>query len=258
MKKVAFLFLLSLYWSLTQAQNRCQVKELYGDFVAISKHEINGQTYTSRQVLVPVKKSCLSAFIEQEKLMMDYLLTNFSSPVSPDLLAAAKDSLALRKIYLAELKKDSSFAKVMEELQTKVLEKKVAKDSIDMDDLMNVAMKYFTITKASADGGYSGKVCVGINGVTSTQTKRQAFLEAFAFSSIFKHYQSKEYNMYREFTDAIRKILPIQLGEDNNERLLRAQGALFVLMSQNEKLQKMLREEYEARKTNLPFILKPS
>ncbi len=258
MKKVAFLFLLTLFGNLSQAQNRCQVKDLYGDFITTYKYEIGGQSYVSKQIIVPVKKSCLSAFVTQEKSMMDYLLTNFSNPVPQELFAAAKDSLAIRKIYLAELKKDTLFAQVMNELQAKVIEKKMVKDTIDMDDLMNVAVKYFTIIRTSPDGGYSGKVCAGINGVKGTQTKRQAFVEAFAFSSILKHYQSKEYSMYKEFSDAMRKILPIQLGDDSNERLLRAQGALFVLMSQNEKLQKMLREEYEARKENLPFVLKPS
>lgn len=52
------------------------------------------------------------------------------------------------------------------------------------------------------------------------------------------------------------KLYKFNLGVNNEERLLRVQGAMFIIMSMNEKLRKLLIKEYEQNKESLPFILK--
>lgn len=61
--------------------------------------------------------------------------------------------------------------------------------------------------------------------------------------------------MYNEFVKAIKELYKVNLGIDRNEKLLRAQGAMFLLMRNNENLRMMLKEEYDQQKEYLPFVL---
>jgi hypothetical protein len=61
--------------------------------------------------------------------------------------------------------------------------------------------------------------------------------------------------MYDEFVKAIKELYKVNLGIDKNEKLLRAQGAIFLLMRNNENLKKMLKAEYKKQEDYLPFIL---
>lgn len=130
------------------------------------------------------------------------------------------------------------------------------KDTITVDNLLNIAVKYFSINKINDDGYYVGKVCDGQNLLNKTETERNPSVEEFCVSSIVKHYQSEEFSMYDEFVKAIKELYKVNLGIDKNERLLRAQGAMFLLMRNNENLKNMLLKEYERNKDNLPFVLK--
>jgi hypothetical protein len=143
----------------------------------------------------------------------------------------------------------------MTDLVSKTIDRKIPKDTISMDKLLNVAVKYFSIMRLTDEGHYVGKVCVGLNDIKKTENERKPFIEAFSFSSILKHYQSEEYSMYDEFVEAIKELYKVNLGIDKDEKLLRAQGAMFLLMRNNENLRKMLKSEYEKQKDYLPFIL---
>ncbi|MBK9593483.1 MAG: hypothetical protein IPO32_18950 [Crocinitomicaceae bacterium] len=95
-----------------------------------------------------------------------------------------------------------------------------------------------------------------MNDIKKTEKERKPFIEAFCFSSILEHYQSEEYSMYDEFVKAIKELYKVNLGIDREEKLLRAQGAMYLLMRNSENLNKMLASEYESNKDYLPFILK--
>ena len=132
----------------------------------------------------------------------------------------------------------------------------IVKDTITIDELLNIAVKYFSINQINEDGYYIGKVCGGQNILSKTETERNPSVEEFCVSSIVKHYQSQEFSMYDEFVKAIKELYKVNLGIDKNERLLRAQGAMCLLMKMNENLKDMLLKEYERNKDNLPFVLK--
>jgi hypothetical protein len=70
-----------------------------------------------------------------------------------------------------------------------------------------------------------------------------------------KNYQGTEFNMYDEFVKAIKELYKVNLGDDRDEILLRAQGGMFLLMRNNKNLRKMLISEYEMKKEFLPFVL---
>lgn len=54
----------------------------------------------------------------------------------------------------------------------------------------------------------------------------------------------------------MEELYEINLGIENNDRLLRAQGALYMFMRNNEVLKELLLFEYENKKEYLPFVLK--
>lgn len=255
MKKIGVVLL--LFWSFEAfAQKNCEIVAHYDDFIKIKKYD----KFLSKEVVKSTKKACYTDFINHNTSFFGYILTNFS--LNPNLsktlpAIAEKDSTQLQKMYLQELKTDTTFNLLMAEYADKVINKKKLKDTISSDYLMNIAVKYFSIMKINENDDLVGKVCVGLNDIKKTEKNRNAFLEAFCFSSIFKHYKSEEFNMYEEFVKALRELYKVNLGIEKSERLLRAQGGMYLLMRTNETLKKMLYVEYERSKDYLPFILMP-
>lgn len=236
-------------------QKQCDIKTHYEDFISVQKSIYNEKAYLTKRVIETQKKSCFSDLVNNNPMFIDYLLTNFSSNANYQNLLDLPDSIAIRNRYFNDLKKDSLFNSVMTDLVNKTIDKTTPKDRISMDKLLNVAVKYFSIMRLTDEGHYVGKVCVGLNDIKKTESERKPFIEAFSFSSILKHYQSEEYSMYDEFVKAIKELYKVNLGIDKDEKLLRAQGAMFLLMRNNENLKKMLKNEYEKQKDHLPFVL---
>jgi len=237
------------------SQKQCDIKTHYEYFISVEKSFYNEKAYLIKRVVETQKKSCFSDLVNNNPMFIDYILTNFSSNSNYQNLLELTDSIAMRNKYFDDLRKDSLFNSVMTDLANKTIEKKIPKDTISMDKLLNVAVKYFSIMRLTDEGHYVGKVCVGLNDIKKTESDRKPFIEAFSFSSILKHYQSEEFSMYDEFVKAIKELYKVNLGIDKNEKLLRAQGAMFLLMRNNENLKKMLKSEYEKQKEYLPFIL---
>jgi len=256
MKKIILttiiLTLISIYGF---GQNQCNIKNHYTDFISIQKSFYNEKAYLIKSVVETQKKSCFSDLVNNNPLFIDYILTNFSSNEEYQNLLELTDSTEIRNKYFKDLVKDSIFNSVMTDLVSKTINRNIPKDTISIDKLLNVAVKYFSIMRLTDEGYYVGKVCVGLNDIKKTESERNPFIEAFSFSSILKHYQSEEYGMHDEFVKAIKELYKVNLGIDKNEQLLRAQGAMFMLMKNNKILKKMLKSEYEKQKDYLPFIL---
>ena len=98
-------------------------------------------------------------------------------------------------------------------------------------------------------------MCTGINGLKQTEKERRPQIEAFCFTTIFNNYRGEQFNMYDEFVKGIKELYKINLGIDDNDKLLRAQGAMYMFMRNNENLKELLILEYKKKKEYLPFIL---
>lgn len=236
-------------------QKQCDINNHYEDFISVQKSIYNQKAYLIKRVVETKKKSCFSDLVNNNPMFIDYLLTNFCSNANYQNILELPDSIAIRNKYFNDLKKDSLFNSIMTDLVNKTIDKKISKDTISMDKLLNVAVKYFSIMRLNDERNYVGKVCIGLNDIKKTESERKPFIEAFSFTSILKHYKSEEYSMYDEFVKAIEELYKVNLGIDKDEKLLRAQGAMFLLMRNNENLKKMLKSEFEKQKDFLPFIL---
>ena len=166
------------------------------------------------------------------------------------------DSVKLQETFIEHLENDSLFNDVMCGLNLKLSgSTDFIADTFCMNDLLNIAVKFFSIIKINDDGNYIGKVCSGINGIEQTESQRLPHLEAFCFTSILTNYQSHEFNMYEEFVCGIKELNTINLGVVTNDKLLRAQGAMYMFMKNNKRLRELLLSEFNIRKAYLPFVL---
>ncbi|SFC03380.1 hypothetical protein SAMN05421780_102340 [Flexibacter flexilis DSM 6793] len=238
-------------------QTTCDIKKQYGDFLRFNRYIEEKDTIIYKATESTVNnKNCLSPLINQNPVFIDYLFQNFSKNTYYQLLKNEKDSSSIQKKGIVALQSDSLFGAVMTELLAKTADQQLPKDTVTFDGLLNIAVKYFSILRISDEGYYVAKICVGLNDIKKTESKRQPFVEAFCFSSIFNSIDNEEFDMQKEMAETLRELYALHLGVDKNERLLRAQGAAYMLLRRNEKLQKLLRKEYEAQKTLLPFVLK--
>lgn len=171
-----------------------------------------------------------------------------------DALAQIKDTVAVQQKVIQHLEQDKRFGSLLQTYEAKVLDHTQAKDTVSMDEILNVAVKFFNLTGVTP-GGYSSRICVGINALKYTEKKRSPYLEAFAFDAIINNLNNEIYPFYDDFIQSVHNVYKLNLGIDEQEQVLRAQGAIFVQMFQSIELQKLLLAEYERKKNILPFYL---
>ena len=255
MKKISIFIIFAIVSQYSYSQIKCDITKHYGDFISIKKTKYDGREYLEKKIDTTASKKCFSNLVNNSNVYIDYLLTNFSSNKNYKTLLQIQDSAALQKEYIQELEKDSSFNSVMSNFAEKTIEKSKPKDTVSMDKVLNIAVKFFSIIGINDKGDYEGKTCVGINSIKTTEKIRQPQIEAFCFSSVLKNYEGDKYNLSKEFIKSMKELYKINLGIDKKEQLLRAQGAVFFLMRDNAVLKNMLIDEYEKNKESLPFIL---
>ncbi len=256
MKNLLLLLTLFSFQGSSHAQATCDIAEHYGDFIKARKQVFDDREFLVKQVTEVVGDPCYAEVVNSNLASIDYLLTNFSSNANYQALLGITDSLALQREFIRSLQLDSTFNAVMADMVLKTVGAPHVKDTITNDQLLSIAVKFFSIIRINEDGNYVGKVCVGLNDIKSTEKIRLPHVEAFCFSSILKNYQGDEYNMYDEFVKAIKQLYKVNLGIDRHENLLRAQGAMFLQMKLNPHLSDMLLHEYEMNQQYLPFVLK--
>lgn len=237
------------------AQDTPPVHEYYSEIFEISREKYEDREYLRREVKELGEGHPLAPIVNNNRIFLDYWLINFVDSGLYSRLAEVEDNEELREEFLTSLKKDSSFDPLMARFSERALNPAFVPDTVSMDEVLNVAVKYFNIQGITEEGSYKGKVCSGLNGITQTLKERRPALEAFCFSAILQNLRGEEYNMYKEFVAAIKELYRQDLGVDRDERLLRAQGAMFSLMRNNTQLKKMLLADYEKRKNFLPFVI---
>jgi hypothetical protein len=129
-------------------------------------------------------------------------------------------------------------------------------DTISEANLMDYASKFFHIKAINEKGQYVLKICNGLSGHADTHETTNSTLEAFCVKAIISHYDDEQYNLQKEMTQAVKAICKIKMGLNRDEQLLRAQGALYIIMARNEKLKEALLFEYQRQKASCGFVLK--
>lgn len=234
----------------------CNIVNEFGKFVTAELNSYEGTLYLRTEIKVVDDDFPYVDIIRSNSGYFDYLLTNFSMVYPSENLSEKMDSATIRSQYLEYLRSDTIFTPLMCEFYNKSIVRSHSKDTINLSKLMNIAVKFFTLMDIDANGNFVAKICTGMNALSSTESNRNPHLEAFCFSSIIKDFMEPKANLGSIFENSIRDLYKINWGTDKNEKLLRAEGALFMLMSKNEKFINYLIGEYNTKSEMLPFVLK--
>jgi len=256
MKRLLLIFTIGLIITNSFSQNQCKIEKQYKNIFKIEKKKYKQREYLSKTVNILDSNSCFSDLVNNNGQYIHYLRTNFSDNSNYKELMDITDTIELQNEFIKSLVIDSTFNNVMNKLTTKITDKShFVPDTISMDELLNIAVKYFSILKITEKGDYAGKVCTGINGLKQTEKERKPQVEAFCFTTILNNYRGEQFNMYDEFVKGIKELYKINLGIENDDRLLRAQGAMYMFMKNNDKLREVLILEYKKKKKFLPFVI---
>ncbi len=257
MKRLLLILTIGLITVNSFSQTDCNIEKEYQKIFKIEKKKYGEREYLIKTINKIDTNSCFSELVNNNGQYIDYLLTNFSDNSVYEKLMKINDSIELQNEFIKSLERDSTFNNVMNKLTRKTTNKSMyIPDTVSIDELLDIAVKFFSIIKITDEGYYVGKVCVGINGLKQTEKVRKPQVEAFSFATIFNNYQGEQFNMYNEFVKGIKELYKINLGMENKDKLLRAQGAMYMFMRNNEILKKLLLFEYENKKKYLPFVLR--
>ena len=254
--KSIFIILIVIFSTTAVGQEKCDIKSAYVDFFSVDLQVFGDRTFFTKMVNKVDKEHCFAHLNEIETYYFDYLLTNFSNHSFDEELKNIADSSKRQAKYISTLQNDTLFNDIMSHFSNARTETDTrTRDTLTFDQLLNYAVKFFLIKDINENGHYLGKICVGINGIALTGEERNAHVEAFCFSTILSHYEHDDYNMQDELVNGIKEVYKINLGTKNEDRLLRAQGALFMSMRHNLVLRELLLKEYQDKKSVLPFII---
>jgi len=254
MKSILFSWLLFSFTALL-AQSECRIYKHYGDFLKAEKITHGDQEFVHKSVVKVKTESCVEKLANNNMPHISYLLTHFINHEKYADLVSIEDSVELQAQFIQILRNDSFFNDLMSDFADKTINKKANKDSVSIDFLINIAVKYFAILSINDEGNFLTRICTGFNLIDETEPERNPHIEAFAFSSIMKNLTNEDYNLYGDFVSFVKNIYTLNLGTEKNEKLLRAQGAIFMTMRENSKLKDMLINEYEKKQAYLPFKL---
>ncbi|MFW5805623.1 MAG: hypothetical protein ACOCVX_03750 [Bacteroidales bacterium] len=238
------------------AQQSNDITTYYNEMFSIEKKLNNERAYLLVNINDLSGNSKLASLINNNKKYLDYLLTHFSGYTQQKDLYEIDNENQLQDAFIEYLKNNKNFNKLMQDFVSNTVNtKRHITDTVTMDEMLDVAVKFFYIKGITKEGYYNAQICIGINGIKETLEDRIPQLEAFCFSVIFSNFQSDENIVYDELVNGVTDVYNLNLGVDEGEKLLRAQGAMYMYMRHNEKLKNLLFTEYNKRKQELPFIL---
>lgn len=239
------------------SQENLNITDIYDKVFSIEKKTRADKEYLSVNINELDESNDFSALINNNILYIDYLLTNFSDYTQHEAFYNIENEKQLQYEFIDYLQNDKKFNKTMRKFAATITDKdQHTPDTVTMDEMLDIAVKFFYIQKINAEGYYVTRMCSGINGIEETEADRKPHVEAFCASVIIYNYESKEYNTYDELVNGVKDVYKLNLGTDEDEKLLRAQGAMYMYMRHNEKLKDLLIAEYQRKEKHLPFILK--
>lgn len=228
----------------------------FGDLFSAYLYTGNKKPLVITQVNSLDSSHVLAPLVNNNSRFMSYLMKNYAHPELLRSLSAIKDSVELNNTFVRGLKKDSIFtgymSKVIGHYQNP---QKFPADSVSLNEVLNITVKFFSILKLNEKGHYVGKVCVGLNSLKATEPDPKPYLEAFAFSTIANNMGNTKFPMRKTFIEGLKMLNTLHMGLDKEEKLFRAQGAIFMYMRNHPLVKEMVLESYKKSKVYLPFII---
>lgn len=189
------------------------------------------------------------------KSYIGYLFTNFKDKSNrPGLLKIDVNNREnTMNTYRENLKKDSLFTATLDEIYINSELEIDKKPTYSFERVMDIASNFVMIDKLTNQGNYGVKICTGINSLEKTQLNRNVGIEAFCFNAIYSYFQKNKSTFSDLVKEQIVTISKLELGVDEQERILRAQGALMILLFNNERFREIILNAYKEHQEIFPF-----
>ena len=169
------------------------------------------------------------------------------------------DTIELKRLYLKEYVQDKSLTDYFNVTHAAIFKRNFnIKTTYNIDELMEVASKFFYCDKVLPDTMIQTHVCIGLNGITEANwDKDYRLIEAFCFEAIFNDFDREISEIDESYSSNIErarlKFNPSIKALDLY--LLEVRKELFDLMKNDDVLKQSLLMYYEQNKNNLSFRL---
>jgi len=236
-------------------------KKLIDQYVEIEVSIYEDNSVIKASSMPKMKANSILALYERR---FEYLLINVSEIHFPKKAERRKeiwdlypDTTKLKRLYLNEYIQDEKLSNYFELTKTAIWDENFeATITFTIDELLEVASKFFYCDKVFPDSTIQSHVCIGLNGISEANwTKDYKLLEAFCYEAIFndldKDISEIDESYSFEKKEACQKYesmivtLDLYLEDVRNE--------LFARMQNNPVLRTELLEYYEHNKSNLAF-----
>jgi len=200
------------------------------------------------------------------KKRFEYLLMNVSEIHLPEKSERRKeiwnlypDTPELKRLYLSEYVQDEKLVKYFEESMAPIENPNIKRNKVyTINELMDIASKFFYCDKVEADTSVQAHICIGLNGVGEANWEKDyTLLEAFCFEGIF-HYLDKDSSQIWDSFVSKKNESCQQLKENIttlDQYLEEVKLDVFEKMRNDIVLRQELKKYYELNKSNLAFKL---
>lgn len=263
-----YLLLLFSVVSLCAFSQKKSIEGEYDKLFSLNVFEDNGRIHSNMQVNEIDPSHPLAGLVNDNKLYVDYILTNYTSISKEKIneLAAIKDSAERSQEFLKILKSDEVFNKYFSSMVKYYLgndskeysyksETFNKKETISLDSLVSIASHFFYLTRITPRGCH-WFVCVGKNGYRNTKKEDSSpLIEAFCFNSVMGNIFSEKYQYKQDYDSSKNAITPEKFEGTQEEKMEEMRNIMYRDMQNSKSLRDMLREEYMEKKERLSFIL---
>jgi hypothetical protein len=167
------------------------------------------------------------------------------------------DTTEIKRLYLEKYAQDKRLVGYFEETIAPITNPNFEiKKTYTLDELMEVASKFFYCEKVLPDTSIQARVCVGLNGVKEANWEEDyTLLEAFCYEAIFNEFDSDDGQIWDTFITK-KKESGQQLKSNMtslNQYLEDVKMAVFESMKNDEILKQKLIDYYELNRGNQSF-----
>jgi hypothetical protein len=225
----------------------------------------NGETYTQFELkFEPDSESLLAGFAADNRRVIEYIGEHYHD-LKNDYFLGHLDARSRFPSEVVDSQWRNLYFEFLTQLMVRYLTSKqqLMIEGVSLEDRSKItishlqlsAAKFFYPDRVGFDGTILWHVCSGINGYMNAPPPREPMLEAFAFSVVYDHFTSPNDPISDEFDKAMKEAHNLNISDDNQSRLIRAQGFVFGFMAQDPILAKEIREMYAEKKDWLTFEL---
>ncbi len=201
------------------------------------------------------------------KRRFEYLLINVPEIHQPEnseqrreIWSLYPDTTKLKRLYLNKFVQDEKLIQYFEQTIAPIENPTDVRDrTFNVEELMEVASKFFYCDKVMPDTNVQAHVCVGLNGIKEANWDTDyTLLEAFCYEGIFTDFDTENSQIWESFISE-KKEASLQFRNDItslDQYLEDVKRLLFEKMKKDSVLKKELLNFYELNEANLAFKIK--